>query len=180
MTTPTTPTSERTLILVRHATAEHVRDKRDHDRELTQRGHADARAVGEWLSHPSRALMPDLIPCSTSKRTRQSLDGVIAGGVSAKEVRFDKRIYDASTAGLLDVLREVPDSAYTVVMIGHAPAIPVLAAALAQVDPESTDILDRLSERFPTAGVAVLGYEGPWAALAPETAYLRDFVVPRG
>jgi phosphohistidine phosphatase SixA len=40
--------------------------------------------------------------------------------------------------------------------------------------------MDRLSLRFPTSGLAVLGFDGAWASLAPETAHLRDFVVPRG
>jgi phosphohistidine phosphatase len=186
MTTPTTPTtpttqkSERTLILVRHSKAEHVPGKSDHVRGLTQRGRGDARAIGGWLSDPSRAIVLDLVLCSTAKRARQTLDGICAGGASDKETRFDERVYDASAASLLDLLREVPDSAKTVLMIGHAPGIPVLATALAHDEYGSADALDRLSAGFHTSGLAVLGFEGPWAALAPETAYLHDFVVPRG
>ena len=176
----TTPTSERTLTLVRHAKAEHVPGKPDHDRELSPRGRKDARAIGVWLGDPSHAVALELVLCSTSERTRQTLDGICAGGASAKDTRFDERIYNASAASLLDLLREVPDSVNAVLMIGHAPGIPVLATALAHDDSGSTDVMDRLSLGFPTSGLAVLGFDGPWAALAPETAYLRDFVVPRG
>jgi phosphohistidine phosphatase len=176
----TTPTTERTLILLRHAKGEQVQGKPDHDRELSPRGRGDARAVGAWLSDPSQAVVLDLVLCSTSERTRQTLDGVCAGGASVKDTRFDERIYEGSAARLLDVLREVPDSVNTVLMIGHAPGIPVLAAALAHNDSGSTDVIDRLSLGFPTSSLAVLGFEGPWATLAPEAAYLRDFVVPRG
>jgi phosphohistidine phosphatase len=176
----TTPTNERTLILLRHAKGEQVHGKPDQDRELAPRGRRDARAVGAWLSDPSRAVDLDLVLCSTSERTRQTLDGVCAGGASAKDTRFDERIYEASAANLLDVLREVPDSVNTVLMIGHAPGIPVLAAALARDGAGSTDAMDRLSKGCPTSGLVVLGLEGRWAALAPDAAYLRDFVVPRG
>jgi phosphohistidine phosphatase len=176
----TTPTNERTLILVRHAKAEHVGGKLDHDRELAPRGRRDARAIGQWLSDPLRAMVLDLVLCSTSERTRQTLDAVRAGGASVKDVSFDQRIYDASAATLLDVLREVPDSVNAALVIGHAPGIPVLATALANDDAGSTDAIDRLSRGFPTSALAVLGFEGRWAGLAPETAYLRDFVVPRG
>jgi phosphohistidine phosphatase len=177
----TTPTSGRTLVLVRHAKAEHVQGKPDHDRELAPRGRRDARAIGHWLSEPLHAVVLDLVLCSTSERTRQTLDAVRAGGASVKDVvRFDERIYDASAATLLDVLREVPDSVNSVLMIGHAPGIPVLATALANDDAGSTDAIDSLSRGFPTSALAVLGFEGRWAGLAPETAYLRDFVVPRG
>jgi phosphohistidine phosphatase len=176
----TTPTSERTLTLVRHAKAEHVRGKPDHDRALAPRGRRDAPAIGVWLSDPSHAVVHELALCSTSERTRQTLDGIRTGGAPATSTRFDERIYDASAGTLLEVLREVPDSVNAVLMIGHAPGIPVLATSLAHNDSGSTDVLDRLSLGFPTSGLAVLGFHGPWAALAPETAYLRDFVVPRG
>ena len=176
----TRSTSERTLILLRHAKAEQVQGRVDHDRELAPRGRRDTRAVGQWLSDPSHAVSLDLALCSTSERTRQTLDGVCAGGAFVKDRRFDERIYDASAACLLDVLREVPDSVSNVLMIGHGPGIPVLATVLAQAGVGSTDAIDRMSQGFPTSGLAVLGFEGRWAALAPETAQLRDFVVPRG
>jgi len=176
----TTPSSERTLILARHAKAKNGQDCPDHERELASRGHLDAHAVGVWLSDPSRAVVLDLVLCSTAERTRQTLDGIRAGGASVKDAHFDSRLYDAGAAGLLDVLREVPDSVSTVLMIGHAPGIPVLATALAHNDSGSTDVFERLSMGFPTAGLAVLGFDGSWPTLAPETAYLREFVIPRG
>jgi|ERR1019366_5836949 phosphohistidine phosphatase len=174
-----TATSGRTLILMRHAKAEHVQGRPDHERGLAPRGRGDARAVGVWISDPSHAAVLDLVLCSTSQRTRQTLEVVFAGGASAKDTRFDERIYDASAASLLDLLREVPDSVNSVLMIGHAPGIPVLATALAHDESASTDVIDRLSLGFPTSALAVLGFEGRWARLAPESAYLRDFVVPR-
>lgn len=173
-------TAQRTLLLLRHSKAEHVRGKLDHDRELAPRGRADARAVGEWLRESSQTGVIDLVLCSTSQRTRQTLDAVCAGGASVKETRFDDRIYEASASELIEVLREVPDSVNTVLMIGHAPGLPVLATVFAQDGVGSTDAAERLSRGFPTSGLVVLGFEGPWAALVPETAYLREFVVPRG
>ena len=176
----TTPPSERTLTLVRHAKAEHVGGKPDHERELAPRGRKDARAIGEWLSDPAHTVLNGLALCSTAERTRQTLEGICTGGAFELVTRFDERIYDASAAGLLEVLREVPDSVSAVLMIGHAPGIPVLATSLAHNDSGSSDVMDRLSLGFPTSALAVLGFDGHWATLAPETAYLRDFVVPRG
>jgi len=175
-----TPTSERTVTLVRHAKAEHVQGKPDHDRALAARGRRDAIAVGEWLSDPSREVVHDLVLCSTSERTRQTLEGICAGGASGRDTRFDERIYDASAAQLLNLLREVPDTVKAVMVIGHAPGIPVLATALAHNDSGSSDVMDRISNGFPTSALAVLGFDGSWSGLAPEMAYLRDFAVPRG
>ena len=189
----------RILLLLRHAKAEQGHGKLDHQRELAARGRRDARAAGQWLSNASDAgVLPpgalDLVLCSTSERTRQTLEAVCAGGVSVTDAGFDERIYDAGAAGLLDVLREVPDSVRTVLMIGHAPGIPVLASALtrdlagsAAAEGSAADgsdvadalVGDRLAQGFPTCGLAVLAFQGSWAALAPATAYLREFVVPR-
>jgi len=176
----TMPTSERTLTLVRHSKAEHFENKPDHDRKLSPRGRKDAHAIGVWLTGSAGHVGIDLALCSTSVRTRETLDGLCGGGASVRETRFDERIYNASATSLLEILREVPDSVTSVLVVGHAPGIPVLATALAHNDSGSTDVMDRLSLAFPTSGLAVLGFDGPWAELAPETAYLRDFVVPRG
>lgn len=176
----TTPTNERTLILLRHAKAAQGHGKPDHDRELAPRGRRDARAVGQWLRDVSGAGVIDLVLCSTSERTRQTLDEVCAGGASVKETRFDERIFNASSTDLLEVLREVEDSVNTILMVGHGPGIPVLAIALAQDDTASGDVDQRWAQTFPTSGLAVLGFKGAWTDLAADTAYLRAFAVPRG
>ncbi len=174
------PTTGRTLLLLRHAKAEQVRGKPDHDRELAPQGRDDARAVGQWLSDPSRDLALDLVICSTSQRARQTLEGLVGGGASVSEERFDERVYDAGVTALFDVLLEVPDSVGTVLLIGHAPGIPMLATELALEGMGSPEALERLSKGFPTSGLAILGFVDSWAVLAPETAHLREFVVPRG
>jgi phosphohistidine phosphatase len=181
----TTPRSERTLIMVRHSKAEHVQGKPDHDRELAPRGRRDARAIGEWLRDAAQAgALPtgvlDLALCSTSERTRQTLDGLVEGGGKVRKTRYDERIYDASTSALLEVLLEVPDSANSVVIIGHAPGIPALATALLLEGTGTTEAAQRLAQGFPTSGLAVLGFQGRWAGLAPGSATLREFAVPRG
>ena len=58
-----TAAEDRTLILVRHSKAEQVFGKPDHDRELTDRGHRDAKALGEWLH--GHGLICDVVVCST-------------------------------------------------------------------------------------------------------------------
>ena len=176
----TTAKTQRTLMLLRHSKAEQAQGKPDHERGLAQRGRSDARAVGRWLSDLSQGEAVDLVLCSTSERTRQTLDGLCAGGALVRESRFDERIYNASAASLLGVLLEVPDSVNNVLLIGHAPGIPMLAMALAIGGTGSTDAIERLSQGFPTSSLAILGFQGRWAALAPETAYQREFVVLRG
>ena len=114
-------TAQRTLMLLRHAKAEQGQGKLDHARELAPRGRRDARAVGLWLADPSQGMVLDLVLCSTSERTRQTLDGLRAGGASVTETLFDDRIYNGGASSLLDVLREVSPSFNALLIWGGAP-----------------------------------------------------------
>jgi len=174
------PKAERTLLLLRHAKAQQTHGAPDHDRHLASRGREDARAVGRWLTDPLHAPSPGLVICSTSERTRQTLDGLLAGGAAVGEVQFDGRVYNAGATSLLNVLLEVPDSVDTVLMIGHAPGIPMLATVLALDGDASSEAGERLSKGFPTCGLAILQFRGTWVALAAGTSHLREFVVLRG
>ena len=42
------------------------------------------------------------------------------------------------------------------------------------------DAAARLALKYPTAAIALLTFDGPWASLAPGAARLAAFAVPRG
>lgn len=168
----------RTLVLMRHSKAEQSMVKPDFDRELTDRGRADATAAGEWLV--GAGIAPDVVLCSSAQRTRQTWDGVATGGVECDDVRFEDAIYDGGSRGLLRLVTEVDPEATTVLAIGHAPTIPYLAEGLADPDASDQTAVDRLDEGFPTSALAVLGVATDWADLAPGTATLTVVEVPRG
>ena len=94
-----TAAEDRTLILVRHSKAEQVFGKPDHDRELTDRGHRDAKALGEWLH--GHGLICDVVVCSTSMRTRQTWEGIEAGGGGTEVIEYARAIYSGGTHGLV-------------------------------------------------------------------------------
>jgi len=167
---------DRTLILLRHAKAEQGGYDRDHDRELTGRGRHDARAAGKWLHENGIGI--DEVLCSTSTRTQQTAEEVWSAGCPEADVHHDRRIYNASAGTLLEVVREADADANVVMVVGHAPGIPALASLLA--DGEGHDEAhERMSEGYPTNGLAVLRYDGHWSDLAFGAAYLQEFVVPR-
>lgn len=155
----------RTLILLRHAKAEGAAAS-DDQRQLAERGRADAAAVGALLE--DTGFEPDLVLCSSAVRTRETLEGVREGGlaVASDGVRYDDRIYNAEIDELLACLGEVADDVTQVLVIGHAPGIPDLAEHLA--DPRRSDNGARevLSSGFPTSAFAVLAVPGSWAELA--------------
>lgn len=176
MATSTGPA--RTLLLLRHAKAETSSGNGDLDRALSRRGQVDAAAVGSWLAQADLPI--DRVVCSPSVRTRQTWQAAVAGGAVDAAVVEDARVYDASSADLLDVLRETPDDVHVLLLVGHSPGIPALVAALADPDTSDSAALVEARQRYPTSGLCRLERGGNWADLDSATAALVEFVVPRG
>lgn len=168
------PTSTRTLILMRHAKAEHTLGVEDIDRALTPRGCADARRAGEELAVMLGAPSLDAVASSPSVRTRQTWAGV-GKSVDCAEVWFDRSLYGADVGELLRLVHELPESARTALVIGHNPTMAQAALHLADAGPAR----ERMAEKFPTSAIAVLEIEGEWADAAPGNARLLHFRVPR-
>ncbi len=173
-------TDDRTLVLVRHAKTEQLSvgsRLSDHDRELTDRGRLDAQAAGRWLR--DNAIVTDLVICSTSVRTRQTWDQAVRGGAHAEFVEYRSAVYRGGTTGVLDTIREDGGEVRTVVVVGHAPSVPDLAGGLSD-GRGSSDAHAALGDGFPTAGLAVLRYDGEWSELGMGEATLERFHVCRG
>ena len=161
---------------MRHAKSSWTTDDPDHERPLAKRGNRDALVAGEVLR--SIADPFDLVLCSTAKRTRRTWDRAVEGGASAREVDYRSEIYEAESADLIDVLRGVDDAARTVLLIGHVPGVEHLVAALAQRDDHPG--WHEMSVKYPTSAISVLAVDSSWAGLAPATATLTAYAVPRG
>jgi phosphohistidine phosphatase len=172
----------RTLILLRHAKSAWPDGVPDHDRPLGPRGRRDAPAAGRWMR--LAGYVPDHVLCSTALRTRETWELAEPELGAQPLVRLERGVYQASAARLLDLIRRLPPAAGTVTVVGHDPAVPELALALAgdrkpsQSGPPA-GALDRLREKFPTAAVAVLEFGGSWSSLRPGSARLAAYVTPR-
>jgi phosphohistidine phosphatase len=169
------------LVLLRHAKSAWP-DVPDHQRPLAGRGRRDAPAVGRWLLRTGH--VPSQVMCSTARRARQTWELAQAEIDVLVPVSFEDGVYQAAAAGLLDLVRQVPPVAETLLVVGHDPGLPDLALMLARGSGdgpgEQTDPLRRMKVKFPTAAVAVLEFAGPtWSRLGPAQARLTDFVSPR-
>jgi phosphohistidine phosphatase len=150
----------RTLVVLRHAKAAHPEGVADVDRPLTPRGHADAAAVGAWLSHRGYEL--DLVLCSPSRRTRETWHGVALALASGPDVRYDEEAYAATGSGLLNLVSDTDDKFSTLLLIGHNPAVSELSALL---DPAGAD-----ADGLRTCGLAVHTFDGSWVECGPGLA----------
>jgi phosphohistidine phosphatase len=174
----------RTLLLLRHAKSAWP-DVPDYERPLARRGQRDAPLIGHWLR--AAGYVPDQVVCSTARRAGQTWQLVRSALVSAPPAVFDDRVYDATAAELIDVIRLTSAPVRTLLVIGHDPALPVLARTLAAADPEDAadgnqavpTAADPMRPKFPTAAVAAFVFRGEWHQLAPGIARLACFVTPR-
>ncbi len=167
----------RRLLLLRHAKSAWP-DLADSERPLNDRGRRDAPAMGRWLR--DKGYIPDLVLCSTARRTRDTW-ALVAGELGAEPaVHYEQRIYEATALSLLHLLRETAGEHQNVLLIGHNPGLVELTVGIAQmVDGPAAEPLDRVREKFPTAAIAVLDFNGEWADLIPGEARMVDFAVPR-
>jgi phosphohistidine phosphatase len=164
----------RRLMLLRHAKAGPP-SAQDLNRPLAERGRAAAPLIGAYLAREH--LVPDLVLVSAATRTRETWD-LVRPHMEAAEVREEPRIYEASPEGLLTVLREVGSGYRTVLMIGHNPGFQDLARQLVHFGDRYA--YARLAQKFPTAALAVLDFNGEgWMDTAPRTARLDRFVTPK-
>jgi phosphohistidine phosphatase len=165
----------RTLLLLRHAKAvppDEADD--DHERALAERGHAQAERIATHLADEGCA--PDLVLCSTARRTVETLAHVRHALPAEAQVAIERRLYLASPGALLSRIQDAPDDARAVLVIGHNPGLEDLARGLAGGGRRKA--LERL-DAFSTAALAVLRFDGRWRDLAPGGARLEALVRPK-
>jgi phosphohistidine phosphatase len=145
----------------------------DHDRPLAPRGRRAANVMAENLRR--KGIMPELVLCSPSRRTRQTLKRLAPVLGKDADVQIEPELYAASARELIEVLQGVPDEVESVMLIGHNPGLQDLALSLASAGSE----IPRLRSKFPTAALATLEFKGTWRKLAPGSAELVSFVKPK-
>ncbi len=167
----------KTVILLRHAKSDWSDTvQRDFDRPLNARGQRAAHVMGQWARE--HAMTFDSIVASPAVRVIETLDHFLEGYARAADIRWDRRIYLASSATLLDLLRDLPDTTDAVLMAGHNPGLEDLVLDLV---PDSADdaLRAEVEIKFPTASMARLCFDADrWSDIG-KGARLELFKRPR-
>ena len=147
----------------------------DHERPLAPRGRRAVKVLHQHLCEQHIAL--ELVLCSSSRRTRETLEGVEPGG----ETSIESELYAASAKDLIERLRRVPEPTSSVMVIGHNPAMQLLVLRLtanAGRVPEGSD-LAAIQQKFPTGALATLTFDCAWSELSSGRAELTAYVRPK-
>lgn len=172
----------KTLGLFRHAKSDWGDARaRDFDRPLNGRGRKGAPLMGRHIRE--YGLRWDRIIASPAVRAAETLELAFAGaGLDADRgfaVNWDRRLYLASSASLLDLLREQDDSLGSILMVGHNPGLEDLIFDLVP-DDGSSPLRDVVEAKFPTAAFAVLELDAErWDDVNENSARLVHLMRPR-
>jgi phosphohistidine phosphatase len=151
---------------------------RDFDRGLNARGERAAVLIGEAAAQETLGI--DGIISSPAVRCVQTLDQFQpAAGLAEMEPHWDRRVYLASSATLLDLLRETDGALSHILLCGHNPGLEDLILDTVPDSPASAH-RDSVEEKFPTASLATLAFAiEDWHALCTSPATIERFIRPR-
>lgn len=146
---------------------------KDFDRGLNGRGRKGAKLMGRHIAEHGVGWERTI--ASPAERVKRTLE---ASGLD-REVTWDERVYLASPATLIDVLREVDGDPASVLLVGHNPGLHELIFALVPPEAEN-DLFGEAAEKFPTAAFAVLECDVErWSDLGAGSARLVHLARPR-
>jgi phosphohistidine phosphatase len=168
----------RQLLLLRHAKSSWD-DPRlsDHARPINARGRRNAEAMA--VAMRELGLLPDVVLVSSARRTLQTLEaiGPLEGSPLIEPM---DALYLAPWPTLLDTLRDVRETARSVLLIGHNPGLHELAMALAGAAGMAAggEMAMRLAAAYPTAALTEFSVAVPWRRIEPGGGRLLRFLTP--
>jgi phosphohistidine phosphatase len=182
-TTPSSPDNEliarmKTLGIFRHAKSDWNDARlRDFDRPLNKRGRKGAAIMGKHIR--DHGIGWQRVLASPAVRVTQTIELASQAVGVAAPVTWDRRIYLANSATLMDVLRDQEGDPASILLIGHNPGLEDLIFDLVPDDGKSP-LRDIVEEKFPTAAYAVLELDiDRWADTEENCARLVHLVRPR-
>jgi phosphohistidine phosphatase len=167
----------RRLILFRHAKAEASEPgMEDRARVLVERGRKDAARIGTYMA--SHGLTPDRVVISPAARTQETWKYASAAFKPAPGAKTADALYDATPHAIFGVIKDAPVPAHTLLVVGHNPGLHEVALML--IATGDIDARERLREKLPTAGLAIIEFAfDDWGKLHPQSGRLERFVSPK-
>lgn len=169
----------RQLLLLRHAKSSWDDPSlADHARPLNARGRRAAEAMAGAMR--DLGLAPDVVFVSSARRTLQTLEAISPFADTPLVEPMDD-LYLAPWARMLEVVRAAPETARSVLLIGHNPGLQDLALALvgaAGMAGQSSMAARRLADGFPTCALVEFTIASPWRGLAEGGGRLVRFLTP--
>jgi phosphohistidine phosphatase len=165
------------LLLLRHAKSSWNDEATDdYERPLNARGRASLPLMGRHMA--AHGLAPQKILCSSARRTRETLAGLLPFFADDLDVRLTRELYEAGEDRMIDQIRAHGVNARTLLVVGHNPGLQ--EAALALIGAGNPLFVEDIERKFPTAGLAVIDFPAmKWVDVEPKTGRIVAFFRPR-
>lgn len=165
------------VMVMRHVHAEWSGStKGDHARPLSDRGRADAKAMGDFLA--TEDLVPDLVYCSSAQRTRETLDFILPALKKKPQVLIEEGLYNADERALLSFVLSGAPEANSLLLLAHNPGVHGFAMGLLS-EVEAGVGAQALSEGYPPGALAVFSFDvDSWSDVVPHTGLLTHCHAP--
>lgn len=172
----------KTLGIFRHAKSDWNDARlRDFDRPLNARGRVGAGVMGKHILEYGRenAVGWKRIVASPAVRVTQTIELAGEAAGETPPITWDRRIYLANSATLIEVLREQDDDPRSILLVGHNPGLEDLIFDLVP-DDGTSPLRDVVEDKFPTAAYAVIQLDiEHWADLSENCGHLVHLTRPR-
>ncbi len=163
------------LMLLRHAKSNSIPGVADLQRPLTERGYREAELVGQYLV--AQQLKPELAIVSSATRTQQTWTHLSAAFDTPVKKITEERIYEASVANIVHVIRNIEPGPRVVLVVGHNPGLYLTTQYLSRDGEDNA--LDRLEMGFPPASLTVMDFAvDAWESVCDSGGTLLRFETP--
>ncbi len=160
----------KTVVIMRHAKSSWSNsDLSDFDRPLNERGTIDASKMGQRLAE--HKIIPDLIVCSSAKRTMKTAQAVAKKiGYPKGKILDEERLYGADFSMIISRIKLLPETAKTVLYVGHNPGIT-----------NAVNVLGNASiDNMPTAAIACYKFKvNSWTDILPSMGIIEFLEFPK-
>lgn len=159
------------VVIVRHAKSVHYGYDNDFNRDLTDRGEADAEKIS--LKLQSMNLLPDLVVSSPAMRALHTATIFCQNlNYNPHKIQQERDLYDGlTTQELVDFLQKLPEEIKTVYIFGHNPSVYYMVYNLVKY----------FNSDMPTCSTVALDFEvGTWKEVAARGAKIAFQMVPKG
>jgi phosphohistidine phosphatase len=160
----------KTLYLVRHAKSSwEDLSLQDFDRPLNKRGKENAPFMGKLLK--KKNIKVDWILSSPALRAKKTIE-MIAGELDylLENIIFEKKIYEASTSYLMQLIQNQDDKIDGLLICGHNPELTILVNQLTTHE----------IENIPTSGVCCIEFDtNQWEKIRLRQNKLVFFEYPK-
>lgn len=161
--------SSKKLYIFRHGKSDwEARFASDHERPLATRGQYAAENMGKHLARIKQ--LPELVLCSSSVRTKETLALAMESGGWKAQVKYCRELYLASVEEALELIQKQDDAIQKLMIVAHEPMCSSLIAELAM----------GANVKFPTASVARLSFKADsWRDAKADRGRLDWLLTPK-